>query len=200
MRTRVQRRKSSCTPMPTMPSPTSWKPGRRIARTVASISCAASCSPRSGYALARNGKTLPCPIRELRPRALPESDDDPAGVDQLTRLALLRDNLLFGHRSEDQLAQVAPLTRCLRFATVRAHQECVLLAVERDHLRLLLEGNPQLVERLARLISERRAHLSNLNQERTEAGAISQCSRCARWSRSSRPREAIGLLLRRAAP
>jgi CRP-like cAMP-binding protein len=56
-----------------------------------------------------------------------------------------------------------------RSATVRAHQECVLLAVERDHLRPLLEGNPQLVERLARLISERRAHLRNLNQERTEA-------------------------------
>ena len=52
---------------------------------------------------------------------------------------------------------------------MRAHQECVLLEVERDDLRPLLEGNPQLVERLARLISERRAHLSNLNQERTEA-------------------------------
>jgi CRP-like cAMP-binding protein len=56
-----------------------------------------------------------------------------------------------------------------RSATVRAHQECVLLEVERDDLRPLLEGNPQLVERLAKLISERRAHLSNLNQERTEA-------------------------------
>jgi hypothetical protein len=67
-------------------------------------------------ALERSGRTLPCPIRDLRPRALPASDDDPAGVDQLTRLALLRDDLLFGHRSEDQLAQVAPLTRCLRFA------------------------------------------------------------------------------------
>jgi len=179
------------------------------------------------YALERRGLTLPYPIRELRSRALPESVDDPAGVDQLTRLALLRDNVLFGHLSEDQLEQVAPLTRCLRFArgeavvvegdegdtmfqvvsgalevqklidgktkvvaklgegaifgemsvfnneprsaTVRAHQECVLLEVERDDLRPLLEGNPQLLERLARLISERRAHLSNLNQERTEA-------------------------------
>ena len=152
------------------------------------------------YALERNGRTLPYPIRELRSRALPESVDDPAGVDQLTRLALLRDNVLFGHLSEDQLEQVAPLTRCLRFAqgeavvvvgdegetmfqvvsgalevqkliegrtkvvaklgegaifgemsvfnneprsaTVRAHQECVLLEVERDDLRPLLEGNP----------------------------------------------------------
>lgn len=47
------------------------------------------------YALERKGLTLPYPIRELRSRALPESVDDPAGVDQLTRLALLRDNVLF---------------------------------------------------------------------------------------------------------
>lgn len=179
------------------------------------------------YALERLGMTLPYPIRELRSRALPEAVDDPAGVDLPTRLTLLRDNVLFGHLSEAELEQVAPLTRCVRYApgeavvvegdegetmfqvvsgalevqkliegrstvvaklgagaifgemsvfnneprsaTVRVHQECVLLEVERDDLRPLLEGNPQLVERLAMLISERRAHLSNLNQERREA-------------------------------
>jgi CRP-like cAMP-binding protein len=179
------------------------------------------------YALERVGMTLPHPIRELRSQSLPETVDDPAGVDLPSRLNLLRENILFGHLSADQLDQVAPLTRCIRFAqgeavivegeegdtmfqvvsgalevqklidgkltvvaklgpgaifgemsvfnneprsaTVRVQQECVLLEVERDDLRPVLEGNPQLVEQLAKLISERRAQLSNLNQERQQA-------------------------------
>jgi CRP-like cAMP-binding protein len=52
-----------------------------------------------------------------------------------------------------------------RSATVRARSECVLLEVERDDLRPVLEGNPQLVEQLALLISERRAQLSHLSVE-----------------------------------
>jgi CRP-like cAMP-binding protein len=55
-----------------------------------------------------------------------------------------------------------------RSAAVKALEECVLLEVERDDLRPLLQGNQQLVEQLARLISERRAHLSNLSQERRD--------------------------------
>jgi small-conductance mechanosensitive channel/CRP-like cAMP-binding protein len=179
------------------------------------------------YALERVGMTLPHPIRELRSQSLPEAVDDPAGVDLASRLNLLRENILFGHLSADQLDQVAPLTRCIRFAqgeavivegeagdtmfqvvsgalevqklidgkltvvaklgpgaifgemsvfnneprsaTVRVQQECVLLEVERDDLRPVLEGNPQLVEQLAKLISERRAQLSDLNQERQQA-------------------------------
>jgi CRP-like cAMP-binding protein len=56
-----------------------------------------------------------------------------------------------------------------RTATVRALEECLLLEVEREDLRPLLDGNPQLVERLAHLIGERRAQLSHMNRERVEA-------------------------------
>ncbi|MEB3323015.1 MAG: mechanosensitive ion channel family protein [Synechococcaceae cyanobacterium] len=56
-----------------------------------------------------------------------------------------------------------------RTATVRALVECTLLEVERDDLRPLLAGNPALVERLAHLIGERRAQLSNLSREVGEA-------------------------------
>jgi CRP-like cAMP-binding protein len=55
-----------------------------------------------------------------------------------------------------------------RSATVRAREECVLLEVEREDLRPLLEGDPLLVERLALLIGERRAHLSNMSRERND--------------------------------
>jgi len=55
-----------------------------------------------------------------------------------------------------------------RSATVRAREECVLLEVEREDLRPLLEGNPQLVEQLALLIGERRTHLSNMSRERKD--------------------------------
>jgi len=56
-----------------------------------------------------------------------------------------------------------------RSATVRALEECVLLEIERDDLRPLLEGNPQLVESMAELISERRSQLSKLSQASQEA-------------------------------
>ncbi len=56
-----------------------------------------------------------------------------------------------------------------RSATVRALEECVLLEIERDDLRPLLEGNPQLVDSLAELISERRSQLNKLSQASKEA-------------------------------
>jgi len=179
------------------------------------------------YALERIGEKLPYPIRELHPRRLKARTDDPAGIDEDERLALLQKNAIFGNLSEDQLHTIAPHTRCLRFApgeavvvegdegnamfqvvngavevlkrmedgsakvvaqlgvgaifgemsvfnqeprsaTVRAQEECVLLEVEREDLRPLLEGDPQLVERLALLIGERRAHLSNMSRERKD--------------------------------
>jgi small-conductance mechanosensitive channel/CRP-like cAMP-binding protein len=52
-----------------------------------------------------------------------------------------------------------------RSATVRALEECLLLEVEREDLRPVLAGNPQLVERLARLVGERRAHLTHMSRE-----------------------------------
>lgn len=173
------------------------------------------------------GERLPHPIREVQPRRLPLRSDDPAAVDLAERTALLHQNAIFTHLSEDQLRMIAPHTRCVRFApgeavvlegeegnamfqvvkgtvevlkrmeggvvkavaqleagelfgemsvfneeprsaTVRAREECVLLEVEREDLRPLLEGNPQLVEKLALLIGERRAHLSNVSRERKE--------------------------------
>ncbi|MGB5136115.1 MAG: mechanosensitive ion channel family protein [Prochlorococcaceae cyanobacterium] len=180
------------------------------------------------YALERQGSKLPYPIRELKPMRLPVSTKDPAGYDKQARMDLLAQNVYFSHLSPAQLQQVAPHTRCVRFAageaviiegeegdalfqlvegrveviklleggfekkvaelepgaifgemgvfsgetrsaTVRALQECVLLEVERDDLRPLLEGNSTLVERLAELVSERRARLINLSQEKKEA-------------------------------
>jgi len=179
------------------------------------------------YALERMGERLPHPIREVQPRRLQLRSDDPTTVDLAERTALLHQNAIFTHLSEDQLRMIAPYTRCVRFApgeavvlegeegnamfqvvkgtvevlkrmeggivkavaqleagdlfgemsvfnqeprsaTVRAREECVLLEVEREDLRPLLEGNPQLVEKLALLIGERRAHLSNVSRERKE--------------------------------
>lgn len=179
------------------------------------------------YALERQGSRLPFPVRELRPRRLPASTKDPAGYDMQTRMDLLAQNVFFSHLSPAQLQQVAPLTRCVRFAfgeavimegdegdalfqliegrveviklleggiekkvaelepgaifgemsvftgeprsaTVRALQECILLEVERGDLRALLEGNPNLVERLAKLVNDRRAHLSDLSREKEQ--------------------------------
>ncbi|MCU0528598.1 MAG: mechanosensitive ion channel family protein [Cyanobium sp. Prado107] len=181
------------------------------------------------YALERQGGRLPYPIRELRPKRLPASSTrDAAGYDAQARMNLLAQNVLFGHLSAAQLQQIAPLTRCVRFATgeavvlegeqgdalyqlvegrvevlklidegvekkvaeldpgaifgegsaftgeprsatVRALEECVLLEVERGDLRALLEENPNLVERLAKLMNDRRAHLSDLSREKKEA-------------------------------
>jgi small-conductance mechanosensitive channel/CRP-like cAMP-binding protein len=180
------------------------------------------------YALERHGSKLPYPVRALRPLRQPVSSKDAAGYDTQARMDLLAQNVLFSHLSAEQLQQVAPLTRCVRFAageavviegeegdilyqlvegrievtklfegglerkvaelepgaifgemsvfrgeprsaTVRTLQECVLMEVEREDLRVLLEGNPRLVERLAELVSDRRASLSDLSREKKEA-------------------------------
>ena len=52
-----------------------------------------------------------------------------------------------------------------RSATVRALEQCVLLEVERNDLRPLLESHPAIVEQLAQSISERRAALLKLTPE-----------------------------------
>ena len=180
------------------------------------------------YALERDGKTLPYPVREQRWLPRPAESDDSVGYGVAARLELLHRNALFEHLSHSQLEAIAPLTRCVRFAegeavvfegdegdalfqvvsgrvevikqmeggvskpvaqlgvgaifgemsvfsdeprsaTVRSLQESVLLEVERDDLRPLLEGNPKLVASLAELIGERRAHLSSLSLEVKQA-------------------------------
>jgi len=177
------------------------------------------------YALERIGRDLPYPVRELRPLPRRAGPGDPADIDADDRLRLLRQNVIFGRLTPEQLEEIAPHTRCMRFApgesvvvegdegtamfqlvqgrvevlkhfepdrslrpvaelgpgavfgemsvfneeprtaTVRALGECLLLEVERDDLRPLLAGNPQLVERLAVLIGERRAQLTNMSTE-----------------------------------
>lgn len=52
-----------------------------------------------------------------------------------------------------------------RSATVRALEQCVLLEVERNDFRPLLESHPAIVEQLAQSISERRAALLKLTPE-----------------------------------
>ena len=52
-----------------------------------------------------------------------------------------------------------------RSATVQAVEPCVLLEVQRNDLRPLLERHPAIVEQLARIISERRAELLKLTPE-----------------------------------
>lgn len=54
-----------------------------------------------------------------------------------------------------------------RTATVQAVEPCVLLEVERNDLRPLLEQDPAIVEQLAQIISERRAELLKLTPENT---------------------------------
>jgi CRP-like cAMP-binding protein len=48
---------------------------------------------------------------------------------------------------------------------VRALEQCVLLEVERNDLRPLLENHPAIVEQLAQSISERRAALLKLTPD-----------------------------------
>ena len=52
-----------------------------------------------------------------------------------------------------------------RSATVKALEQCVLLEVERNDLRPLLENHPAIMEQLAQCISERRAALLKLTPE-----------------------------------
>lgn len=52
-----------------------------------------------------------------------------------------------------------------RSATVRAIGECLLVRVSRDCLRILLEQEPSMLERLASIVSTRQVELNSLSQE-----------------------------------
>ncbi len=58
--------------------------------------------------------------------------------------------------------EMAMLTDSTRSATVQAQEECLLLEVNREHIGPLLQDNPELMERLAQLVSGRRAELEGL--------------------------------------
>lgn len=179
---------------------------------------------RLWYALERIGQRVPYPVQEFKRRQGGSSPEDRADYNQHERVAILRQSPLFGHLSDDQLAEIAALTRCIRFAegeqivveadqgdtlyqivggrvaviktmeggeqrevvrlgapaffgemsvfneeprsaTVQAVEPCLLLEVERNDLRPLLEKYPAIVEQLARIISERRAELLKLTPE-----------------------------------
>ncbi|MBE9154353.1 mechanosensitive ion channel [Cyanobium sp. LEGE 06113] len=67
------------------------------------------------YALSRAGHSIPYPVRELRPKDPAPAADDPALIDVAARARLLGRNGLFQELGAEQLARLAPLTRCLRF-------------------------------------------------------------------------------------
>ncbi len=175
------------------------------------------------YALERIGQRVPYPVSETRSHGS-QNREDPANFSISERVNILRQNSLFNHLNEAQLAEISLLTRCIRFgsgerivveqeqgdtlyqivsgrvtviksmaggeqrevvqlaapaffgemsvfneeprsATVRALEPCVLLEVQRNDLRPLLEKHPAIVEELARIISERRAELLKLTPE-----------------------------------
>ncbi|MBM5827421.1 MAG: mechanosensitive ion channel [Cyanobacteria bacterium M_surface_7_m2_040] len=172
------------------------------------------------YALERSGQSVPFPVMELRRRSphphASSLDFSRAGAQE--RAELLALNPLLAPLSREQLQQLAPLTRCLRFAsgevivregdpgdalfqvvsgrvevqkhnpggeplpvaqlssgdvfgemtvclgelrnaTVRATEQTVLLEVERSDLLPLIDSDPELLERIATLVSERRSRL-----------------------------------------
>jgi len=176
------------------------------------------------YALERIGQRVPYPIQEFKRRKGASSPEKPPNDNIEERVMILRQNSLFNHLSEAQLAEISMLTRCIRFgegerivveqdqgdilyqivsgrvavikamaggeerevvrlsapaffgemsvfneeprsATVQAVEPCVLLEVQRNDLRPVLERHPVIVEQLARIISERRAELLKLTPE-----------------------------------
>jgi small-conductance mechanosensitive channel len=72
-------------------------------------------------------------------------------------------------RSGEIFGEMSLLTDCARSATVRALEECVLLEVNQQDLRPILQNNPSLMERLAGLVSQRRGQLEGLEQESLKA-------------------------------
>ncbi|MFQ6537737.1 MULTISPECIES: cyclic nucleotide-binding domain-containing protein [Aphanothece] len=65
----------------------------------------------------------------------------------------------------DIFGEMSLLTDSARSATVRAIDECLLLEVQQRHLRPILQENPQLMDELARLVTNRQGQLKGLEQE-----------------------------------
>lgn len=77
------------------------------------------------------------------------------------RVAQLKPGDIFG--------EMSLLTDSARSGTVRAIEECVLLEVSQEDLRPILQHNPELMERMASLVSRRRGELKGLEQETMKA-------------------------------
>ena len=176
------------------------------------------------YALAREGQSIPFPVREIQPRRskdrprLPSRPSPERCCEALSRVGVFADlsreqleRLVEGSHlvsygpgeavvqegaeghsmyhvlrgSVEILKEVEPghivavrqlgpgdvfgeMTLFLdapRSATVRATEECLLLKVDRDSIKGLLEANPDLLERFASLVEERQAELRSLDRE-----------------------------------
>jgi small-conductance mechanosensitive channel/CRP-like cAMP-binding protein len=185
------------------------------------------------YALAREGQSIPFPVREIRPRRRSPDDGDPLEADVGTRAGWLGRNALFADLRPDQRQALAPHTRCLRFApgelvlrqgesgdalfqvirgavevladdgsggmrpvarlgrhqvfgemalctneprsaSVRTVEETVLLEVERRDLQPLIDRDPALVEKLARLVHRRRGQLEEAHRPPDPADSLSE--------------------------
>jgi small-conductance mechanosensitive channel/CRP-like cAMP-binding protein len=99
------------------------------------------------YALDREGQSIPYPVRELRPKRQTPAEDDPALLDARSRAQLLAANALFRELGPDQLARLAPHTRCLRFgpgeAVVReGDPSTALFQIVRGRV-VVLKASPQ---------------------------------------------------------
>ena len=176
------------------------------------------------YALAREGQSIPFPVRELRPRR-PQGRDQPPGrpsrqqccqtlasvgiftdlsAEQLETLVEGSHQVAYGpgeamvlegaegrsmfhvlRGTVEILKELEPghtvavrqlgpgevfgeMTLFLdapRSATVRATEECLLLEVDRDSIKGLLNENPDLLERFAAMVHERQAELKSLDRE-----------------------------------
>ena len=55
-----------------------------------------------------------------------------------------------------------------RSANVICKEECVLLEIQRKNLKPLMEKNPEILETIGTLMTQRRQKLQSMNQERAE--------------------------------
>jgi small-conductance mechanosensitive channel/CRP-like cAMP-binding protein len=180
------------------------------------------------YALAREGQSVPYPVRQLEPRRSRERAQRPAlpsprlccealasagvfadlsgeeletlvagshlvsygpgeavvqeGADGRSMFHVLRGTVEIlkevepGHTVPvralgpgDVFGEMTLFLDAPRSATVRATEECLLLEVDRDSIKGLLEENPDLLERFAAMVEQRQAELKSLDREqRTE--------------------------------
>ena len=179
------------------------------------------------YSLERIGQSIPFPVRTLTRKKESYSSFRPVDADDHQKTAWLSESQFFSVLSDLQIADLAPLTRCLRFAkgeivikqgesgdccfhviegavevfqldsqgiehhlaelgkkelfgemavctnepraaTIRAIEETILLEIERQDLRLLIDQDAALLEKLAHLVLDRQQATGKLNQQRRQ--------------------------------
>lgn len=68
----------------------------------------------------------------------------------------------------DYFGEMALLANVPRSATVIAHTKCQLLKLERNALKPIFELNPDMMQTVARLVTERRMHNKQIAENLTE--------------------------------